>query len=87
MIAYMGLMASFLFIIATFSQVLKVVRDGHAKGLSYSLIWLLNVGFLLMLTYVIDHIGFDLALLSTYFLQLIGWIIIAKYKHFERELK
>jgi uncharacterized protein with PQ loop repeat len=87
MIEYFGYIASFLFVFATAGQTIKCIKQGHARGVSYILIWVLLVGFILMTTYVISEIGWDLALLSSYILQFGLWTITAKYKYLPRGLK
>ncbi|MHA2280274.1 MAG: hypothetical protein ACXAC5_05415 [Promethearchaeota archaeon] len=87
MIEYFGITASILFIFATAGQTAKSIREGHSRGVSHILIWTLLVGFILMTTYVISEIGWDIALLSSYTLQFILWTITAKYKYWPRELK
>jgi uncharacterized protein with PQ loop repeat len=85
MIKYFGIIASILFILATVGQVVKSIRDGHSQGISHILIWTLLVGFVLMTIYVISEIGWDSALLSSYILQFILWMITARYKYFPRK--
>ena len=87
MIEYFGIIASILFILATAGQTAKSIREGHSRGVSHILIWTLLVGFVLMTTYVISEIGWDLALLSSYTLQFMLWSITAKYKYLPREPK
>jgi len=85
MIEYFGIIASILFILATAGQTVKSIREGHSKGISHILIWTLLIGFVLMTTYVISKIGWDLALLSSYILQFVLWVIVAKYKYLPRK--
>jgi len=84
MISTFGAIASILFILATAGQTAKVVREGHAAGVSHILIWMLLVGFVLMVSYVIFNVGLDLILLSSYTFQAILWAIVARYKYFPR---
>ena len=85
MIEYFGALASFLFIAATAAQTIKCIKQGHAKGISHALIWVLSVGFTCMIIYVIKTIGFDWILLSSYVLQYLLWLIIAKYRYFPKK--
>ena len=85
MIEYFGIIASALFVFATAGQAVKSIREGHSKGISHILIWVLLIGFILMTTYVISEVGYDFALLSSYILQFILWATIAKYKYLPRD--
>jgi len=85
MIEYFGITATILFCIATGVQACKSMYDGHSKGISHGLIWMVLIGFFLMTIYVIDKVGYDLILLSSYGVQGFLWAIIAKYKYFERD--
>lgn len=82
---WLGSIASFLFILGSSFQMIKSIVDGNSRGVSHLMIWMVTIGFCLMIPYVLWKAGWDFVLLSTYFFQLIEWSVIAKYKYFERE--
>lgn len=82
-----GLIAQALFIMASGAQAKKSFSDGHSEGVSHGLIWMLLVGFLIMIWYVLSFIGGNLVLLSGYVGQLFFCLIIGKFKYFPREAK
>lgn len=84
MVELLGYAGSLCFILATLAQALKSIRQGHSRGISHWLLWILTVGYTCMITYVLIDIGWDEVLLSSYFLQFALWAIIAKYLYFPR---
>lgn len=80
----LGYLGSLSFVLATAAQAIKSIRQGHSRGISYWLLWILSFGYTCMIIYVLKTIGFDLVLLSSYILQFVLWIIIAKYLYFPR---
>ena len=80
----LAFLAQFLFISATAAQTLKCVRDGHADGLSHGLIWQLLGAMTVMVFYTIFKLDSDLVLLSGYSIQIVLFLIIAKYKYLPR---
>ena len=81
-----GSISVFMFIVASLFQAIKSLSDGHSKGISHVSIWALIVGYTGMIIYVVDNIGWDLLLMTSYFGQLACWLLIAKYKYFERNI-
>lgn len=79
-----AIFAQFLFVGATFVQCYKVYKDGNSDGLSHGLIWMLILGFIIMLWYTIVRLNSDVVLLLGYIGQLVGFTWIAKYKYFPR---
>lgn len=84
MIEALGSIATTLFLIATAFQTVKVMRDGHANGLSHVLIWMMLVGFSIMCLYVPLVIGWNDVLMVGYIGQLIMFLVMAKFKYFPR---
>ncbi len=80
-----GIIASILFIKGAIWQAVKCWREGHAAGISHSMIWSLLLGFLFMGTHVCAKFGWDSALMSSYIIQGICFVVIAKYKYFSVE--
>lgn len=85
MIEYLAFVAQFLFVGATIAQVIKAWQDGHADGISHFLIWMLFAGFGIMLYYTVYRLNSDPVLITGYVGQLIGFLIIARYKYFRRK--
>lgn len=81
----LGYVASILFIKGSAFQAWRCHKDGHARGISHGLIWSLLVGFICMGTHVMVNIGWDTALMSSYILQALCFLVIAKYKYVERK--
>ena len=76
--------ASFLFVAATLAQTIKTVKEGHADGLAHVLIWMLNLGFCIMIYYTIEKLNSDPVMLFAYIGQLTGFVIMTKYKYFPK---
>jgi uncharacterized membrane protein len=85
MTEYLGAIASFLFIKGSAMQAIKCFREGHARGISHGLIWPLLLGFAFMSAHVLNKVGWDLALMSSYVLQTTFILVTAKYKIWERK--
>ena len=81
---FLGLIGGLLFVLATLNQTIKCVRTGNADGLSKAFLWILQVGFACMITYVATTIGWDLALIGNYAIQSVLIGIILKYKYWPR---
>ena len=85
MIDYLAVFATCLFLAGTGFQMLRSISDGHSKGVSHGLIWMLIVGFVLMTYYVVERLDSNLILLGGYLGQLLMMSIIAKFKYFPRK--
>lgn len=79
-----SLFAQFLFVGATFVQCYKTYKDGNADGLSHGLIWMLLLGFVIMLCYTVVRLNSDAILLTGYIGQMLGFLFVAYYKYFPR---
>jgi len=84
MIESLGVVATILFCLATLAQTIKSYREGHSDGVSHGFIWMLSMGFTLMSIYVVNTTGWDWILLSSYWIQLLLFGIIIKYKYWRR---
>ena len=63
-------------------QLIKIVKDGHATGLSAGFLWLWFVGLLSMLVFVWPSA--NKPLIANYALSFVMVIIMLVYKHFPR---
>lgn len=84
MLEILGFLSQSLFVIATIFQTVKVYRDGHANGLSHALIWMLSIGFLIMIVYTVEYLHSDPIMLFGYIGQLLLFIYMAKMKYLPR---
>jgi len=82
---WLGYLATALFIIASLFQMIRSVKEGHSKGVSHGMIWLLITGFIIMCFYVPFHLGWDGVLMTAYIGQLLIWSVIGKYKYFPKQ--
>lgn len=81
MIQYFGWAAATLFTIASGLQVIKVWREGQAKGMSWWYLLLVWTGFWLMGAYTI-HTKVGSALIYSYGLQLVAFTVMIVRKLF-----
>lgn len=84
-IKVLGYVAQALFVSASIAQARKSWTEGHSEGVSHGLIWMLTIGFSLMMTYVVKTIGFDPVLMLGYMGQTLFVLVTAKYKYFPRK--
>ena len=80
----LGITASLCFVGGTLFQAVKCYKDGHAKGVSHGIIWTLLLGFILMGIHIMTKFGWDLALMGSLIGQIICFMVIARYKYWER---
>ena len=85
MIEYLATFATGLFLLGTASQTLRSIVDGHSDGVSHGLIWMLLVGFSIMIYYVINVLNSNPILLSGYIGQFLLISIVARYKYFPKK--
>ena len=83
MIAYFGWIAAVLFTLASGLQVVKVWREGQAKGMSWWYLLLVWVGFCFMGTYAV-HTEAKSALIYSYGLQLVAFTVMIVRKRFPK---
>jgi uncharacterized protein with PQ loop repeat len=83
-IEQLGVISQLFFVLATVSQAIKVCKDGHADGLSHILVWMLNIGFGVMIYYTIEVLNADPVLLYGYIGQFVGFVYITYMKYFPR---
>lgn len=86
-LAILATIAQILFVAATLMQALKVAKEGHADGISHGLIFMLTLGFFIMMWYTIEVLNSDPVLLGGYIGQGLLFLIIGKYKYFPRRNK
>jgi len=84
MVHLLASISQFLFVLASFAQARKCYVEGHAEGLSITLIWSLIIGFSIMIYYTIVALNSNAALMSGYIGQLVCLLFMARYKHFPR---
>lgn len=85
MIDYFATIATCLFLVGTAVQSFKSYMDGHSKGISHGLIWMLLSGFVIMTFYTIMRLNSNPILLGGYIGQFILIAIVARYKYFPRK--
>ena len=79
-----GWIGAFLFSICACPQAWQSYKDGHARGLNHSFLWLWFGGESCMIIYVLLEHGLDLPLLTNYVFNFILLFVLIKYKYFER---
>lgn len=80
-----GWIGSLLFGICGFPQAYQCYKDGHAKGISSSFIWLWTGGEIFTFIYVAMLPITSWPLIANYTINLISVIMILKYKYWERK--
>lgn len=88
LIELLGVVALVVLSLAAVPQAIRALREGHAKGLSWSYLLLAFFGFLLMLVYtILSHKGFVLGANYATQLVLFGLMIWRKAYPRDREYK
>jgi len=84
MISIIGYIAMVCLIGSSIPQAIKSVKDGHADGLSVGFLALLQVGFVLMITYLLAN-NPVIPVLLNYVANIIVWAIPCYYKLYPRK--
>lgn len=79
-----GYVGTFCLNAATLPQVRKIIKDGHANGLTKQFLLLLFVGFASMIAYSIMN-GRQIPLIISYSFNLVVYSIMSYYKFFPRK--
>lgn len=85
MIEFIGWIASNLFAFCALPQCIKVVKQGHARGLDKTFTFMWLTGEVLMQIYVINKHGFDIPLLWNYWANTTFVLIIVYYMFFPKD--
>ena len=83
---YLGWISSILLSICSIPQVVRILKEGNANSLAAGYILMWALGNLLTQIYIVNTVGWQLALLSKYWVNDIFLIIMIKYKFFPRKL-
>lgn len=68
-------------------QAIKVLREGHARGIALNMMLLLIFGLLLMGTYIYLQHGWDWIIHGEYLISIAVWSISLYYYRFPRDAK
>jgi uncharacterized protein with PQ loop repeat len=82
MIEAIGWLGSFMLGICGLPLAMQCLKQKHAKGISKGFLLLWLGGEILMQVYVISKHGFDMPLLSNYWLNTVLCLVIAKFMFF-----
>ena len=78
---WLGIIGGACLAVSSIPQLIKTLKDGHAKGLASGSIWLWLVGCLAMLFYVVIEHPKDFILILNYLLSVLFVFIIMYYKY------
>lgn len=68
-------------------QLVKTIREGHARGIAIGFLITMNIGFIGMLVYSYSKHRFeDLPFIIDYIFQLCVWLTVFKYKLYPRTI-
>lgn len=84
MISIIGYIAMACLIGSAVPQAIKTIKDGHADGLSVSYLVLLQVGFVLMISYLLAT-NPVIPVLLNYVANIVVWAIPCYYKAYPRK--
>lgn len=87
MIEVFGIVSGICFSISGVPQACRAIRNGHTQGISSLTIWLVIVGTLSMLAYILAKYGLDILLSAEHVMTLMVWSVLLKYTYFPRLLK
>ncbi len=79
-----GWMSSFFLSACSLPQVIRILKDGHANGLSTSFLVMWTAGNILTQIYIIVKFGMIMSLLSKYWCNDVFLCIMLKYKLFPK---
>ena len=82
-----GLVGAAAFAISGVPQMVKSIKDGHANGVAYGMIYLWLIGEGGMIGYALIKYPNDYVLLANYFINFVVIAVIAYYKHFPSKQK
>ena len=87
MIEVFGIVSGICFSISGLPQACRAIRNGHTQGISSMTIWLVIVGTVSMLAYILAKYGLDILLSTEHVMTLAVWSVLLKYTYFPRVLK
>ncbi len=80
----LGWLSSLLLSACSLPQVIQILREGHAEGLSKGFLFMWAAGNLLTQVYIITKFGMVMSLLSKYWANDVFLCIMIKYKLFPK---
>lgn len=86
MIEVFGIVSGICFSISGLPQACRAIRNGHTQGISSLTVWLVIVGTVSMLAYILAKYGLDILLSAEHVMTLVVWSVLLKYTYFPRLL-
>ena len=86
MINLLGTIGLIALLVSGLPQLLKTLKEGHARGVAIGFLITMNIGFLGMFFYTVLKYGDSELLLATdYAFQFVVWMTVLKYKLYPRD--
>lgn len=83
LIDIIGWTGNLIFAISGIPQAYKSIKQGHARGVSHTMLWLWAVGEILAMIYAYLKL-LPLPLLLNYLVNVISLVIILRYRYFPK---